>query len=271
MSKLSIRKKIVDQTPISYVDFVAGQCDLSKMIIKKTMTVGGAWHKPKGRRTLLRVRKAKTMLKPGDYIEFHYDDSINHEEEHPEMVELFKENGYAIWYKPSGVMTQGTQYGDKGSLFRHIEVKKSKLFLINRLDRNTAGLVCIAYDPKRARTLTNMWINRKVRKHYRAIVKGHTPSFGVIETPLEGKEAITSYSVITREGENSKVEVEIETGRLHQIRKHFESIGHPVMGDHKYGKGNKNKDGLKLVAYQLEFLFKDESKVFTLPDHLLPF
>ncbi|HLT22061.1 MAG TPA: hypothetical protein VKZ84_01395, partial [Bacteriovoracaceae bacterium] len=69
---------------------------------------------------------------------------------------------------------------------------------------------------------------------------------------------------------HSLVEVEIKTGRLHQIRKHFEMIGHPVLGDPKYGKGNKNKDGLKLQAYALEFRdpFDRQKKSFQAPSNL---
>jgi tRNA pseudouridine32 synthase/23S rRNA pseudouridine746 synthase len=63
------------------------------------------------------------------------------------------------------------------------------------------------------------------------------------------------------------VRVKIDTGRLHQIRRHLEFVGHPIMGDPKYGRGNKNKDGLKLVATQLTFEdpWTGKSETYSLP------
>ncbi|MFT6630589.1 MAG: tRNA pseudouridine32 synthase/23S rRNA pseudouridine746 synthase, partial [Bacteriovoracaceae bacterium] len=63
----------------------------------------------------------------------------------------------------------------------------------------------------------------------------------------------TNYKLFKSEEGTSFCEVEITTGRFHQIRRHFDSIDHPLIGDPRYGEGNKNKDGLKLVAHKCEF------------------
>ncbi|MCE5311738.1 MAG: hypothetical protein LLF86_01145 [Nitrospiraceae bacterium] len=79
---------------------------------------------------------------------------------------------------------------------------------------------------------------------------------GRIELPLDSKDAATEYEFISYDpaSNSSDLDVRIYTGRLHQIRRHFDMIGFPVIGDPKYGKGNKNKEGMRLVASCLEFI-----------------
>jgi tRNA pseudouridine32 synthase / 23S rRNA pseudouridine746 synthase len=93
------------------------------------------------------------------------------------------------------------------------------------------------------------------RKEYQAIVRGELKagSTDTIKLPLDDKEAVTHYSVVESKNNMSLLHIVIDTGRLHQIRRHLDAIGFPIMGDPKYGKGNKNKDGLKLVASTLTF------------------
>lgn len=86
---------------------------------------------------------------------------------------------------------------------------------------------------------------------------------------MEGKPAVTEYAVTgyNSAANISSVDVVIHTGRKHQIRRHFEAIGFPVIGDPRYGKDNKNKSGLKLVATSLEFHcpFTDKLQIFKSP------
>lgn len=76
---------------------------------------------------------------------------------------------------------------------------------------------------------------------------------GRIETELDGKKAVTEFEVIEAGDKQSRLRVNILTGRKHQIRRHFDAIGHPVMGDPRYGSGNKNKEGMQLKAVELRF------------------
>jgi tRNA pseudouridine32 synthase/23S rRNA pseudouridine746 synthase len=96
----------------------------------------------------------------------------------------------------------------------------------------------------------------KVYKTYQAIVKGEIERGHkqTVNEPLDGKVAITHFEAIANGNGCSLLLVKIETGRLHQIRRHLEFIGSPIMGDPKYGRGNKNKDGLKLLAKSLSFM-----------------
>ena len=86
---------------------------------------------------------------------------------------------------------------------------------------------------------------------------------------LGGKPAITEYKAVSYDppSNTTQVDVIIRTGRKHQIRRHFEMIGFPVMGDPRYGEGNKNTEGMKLTATVLEFEcpISGKYRVFTNP------
>jgi tRNA pseudouridine32 synthase/23S rRNA pseudouridine746 synthase len=108
-----------------------------------------------------------------------------------------------------------------------------------------------------------------VIKRYKARVRGNPAKSipgGVIDFDLDGKPATTEFTVEMYEpaSDISTVHIVMGSGRKHQIRRHFDIIGHPVMGDSRYGKGNKNSAGLQLVATGLEFScpFSKEKQVF---------
>ena len=91
---------------------------------------------------------------------------------------------------------------------------------------------------------------------------------GIIRIPLDGKPAIIEYKTISYEPSSNTtlVDVIIQTGRKHQIRRHFEMTGFPVMGDPRFGESNKNTEGMKLIATALEFEcpFSSKYRVFNL-------
>jgi tRNA pseudouridine32 synthase/23S rRNA pseudouridine746 synthase len=127
----------------------------------------------------------------------------------------------------------------------------------------------IAYHSKAAALLSDLFQKNQIQKEYQAIVRGELAA-GLKETikaSLDDKEAVTHFEVIESSKSESLLQVTIETGRLHQIRRHLDFIGYPIMGDPKYGKGNKNRDGLKLIASKLSFEdpWLDKLIVFTLP------
>jgi tRNA pseudouridine32 synthase/23S rRNA pseudouridine746 synthase len=167
---------------------------------------------------------------------------------------------WSAWVKPAGLLTQGTPFGDHASLLRLVEKALDRpAFPVHRLDREVEGLVLVAHDERAAAALSELFRTGKVVKRYRAEVLGDVASAlgreGVVETPLDGKDARTSWRVVACDAERgaTTLDVTIETGRQHQIRRHLESIGHPVMGDPRYGAGNKNRDGMRLAAVFLAF------------------
>ncbi|MDD4050989.1 MAG: RluA family pseudouridine synthase [candidate division Zixibacteria bacterium] len=123
--------------------------------------------------------------------------------------------------------------------------------IIHRLDKNTSGLLMVAKDEVTARKLREQLAAREVTKIYRAVVCGHMPEAeGTIDLPvgrslrdrtkmtvtkLHSREAITRYTVITSYRLLELVDVQLVTGRTHQIRVHFTHLNHPVFGDPEYG------------------------------------
>jgi len=219
---------------------------------------GAVWIQKKNMGKILRIRDVETEVLPQDKINFYFDKKILSYPEISNADCLYQTKNYSIWIKAAGVLAQGTQASDHTSLFRFIERQKGHdVFLIHRLDRETDGLMIVAHHSQAAGILGEMFQQNVVKKTYEAIVKGGGLEPGhveLIEKKLDGKAATTIIEVLDSNNDFGLLKVEIKTGRLHQIRRHLESIGHPVMGDPKYGKGNKNREGLQLLAKSLEFL-----------------
>lgn len=155
--------------------------------------------------------------------------------------------------------------------------------LVNRIDRNTGGIVIAAKNAESLRILNQKLKDRELEKYYLCVIHGSMKQkSGVLEGWLtkdekknkvtvserraEGAKQIrTKYSVLAENGGLSLVEVELLTGRTHQIRAHFASVGHPLLGDGKYGSNALNKPlGYKkqfLYSYKLKFAFTTDAGI----------
>ena len=159
--------------------------------------------------------------------------------------------------------------------------------IVHRLDKDTTGLIICAKDYETHLKLVEMFANREVKKKYLAICNGSfSKENGLIDKPIgrdekdrkkmsvkskSGKEALTEYNVLTSNLKYSLVDVTLHTGRTHQIRVHFSSLNHPIVGDETYGNKNEKikATGQMLHSYYLEFShpITDENLSFTvLPD-----
>jgi tRNA pseudouridine32 synthase/23S rRNA pseudouridine746 synthase len=237
--------------------FLTRHTGLSKARIKDAMNKGAVWLRRKGR-ARERLRRATATLKEGDTLELHYDPVLLSID--PPKAQCIMDRGsYSIWHKPAGLLTEGTDYGDHCSLLRQVEIAfapRRKAFPVHRLDREAGGLVLVAHTSEAARELSKLFRGREVRKRYRVEVLGKMDlPAGIIDLPLDHKPAVTRYSVLLDKPDEktSVLMVEMETGRLHQIRRHLAAIGHPVMGDPRYGRGNKDNHPMRLMAIELSF------------------
>ncbi len=236
-------------------DFIATETGLPKLRIKDAMAKGAVWlSRGRSRR---RLRKATETLKGDDRIELFYDAELLARKPTAPLC-LVDAGGYSVWFKPAGLVAQGNDYSDHLALTRIAEqtlTPPRPALLVHRIDRETAGLMLIAHKPGMAAALSALFSERKIEKRYRALVRGEVAASGRIDAALDGKPAITRFTRIGYDAglDRSLVEVAIDTGRTHQIRRHFEQLGHPLIGDPRYGQGNKNADGLQLFATLLKF------------------
>ncbi len=259
--KTSAFKTILDSNNRSTIcDLLALETGLSKGRIKTAMIQGAVWIRKKGGKRR-RIRRATFIPRIGDQLELHYDESLTTINP-PQARLIMDRRNYSVWYKPAGLLTCGTSYGDHCSLERQAEIAfscKRPVFPVHRIDREADGLVMLAHNRKAAATLSKMFRKNGIEKRYRIEVLGNLTSRrrpGVIDIPLDGKKAVTEYSPVEYRPDSNTtiVDVVLKTGRLHQIRKHFNDIGFPVMGDPRYGRRNKNSSGMKLTARALEFV-----------------
>jgi tRNA pseudouridine32 synthase/23S rRNA pseudouridine746 synthase len=131
----------------------------------------------------------------------------------------------------------------------------------------------LAHSKDAAAKLSHLFHGNRIIKTYLVEVLGNLGKNrrqGTIDLPLDGKPSVTEFEVksYSPDTNTSTVEVIIRTGRLHQIRRHFDMLGFPVIGDPKYGTGNKNAEGMKLSAASLRFRcpFLEREVSFSLPD-----
>ena len=190
---------------------------------------------------------------------------------------LYEDNHIIVAVKPYNVLSQSDITGDEDMvsiLKKYIKEKYNKpgnvyLGLVHRLDRPVGGIMIFARTSKAASRLTDMFKKHDFTKKYLAVVNGlfneKKGSFvdyltkckngnSIISNKLNGKYSILNYNVIAEEKSNnlSLVEIELLTGRHHQIRTQFASRNHCLYGDQRYGK-NDNKQ-IALWAYYIEFI-----------------
>jgi tRNA pseudouridine32 synthase/23S rRNA pseudouridine746 synthase len=267
--RITVRTVVGEGVRREACGLLAEAAGLSRLRVKDAMQKGAVWlmHRRGG---ATRLRRAKTALQPGAELSLYYDEELLARD--PPAAQCRHDLGrYSVWFKPGGLLTQGTRYGDHCSLLRQAEVylrPERKAILVHRLDREASGLVIIAHDRAAAGALSRLFAERRIIKRYRVELRGRLGPEGYcsrIDLPLDGRPTATGCRVVSYDptADTSVVDVEIKTGRKHQIRRHFAMAGVPVMGDPLYGKNNKNTDGLKLTAWSLEFTCPFSGRLMT--------
>lgn len=233
--------------------FLAARCeDVSRTKARKVIDLGGV-HLD-GRR----MRRCGDLVVAGQQAEVFLDGlPLEPFLLTPEHV-LFQDTDLIVIDKPAGVATQPTPARFKGTLYdalqKHLAASgrrgKPSIGMVQRLDRDTSGAIIFSVHPRAHKSLTGLFRDRRVRKTYLALVAGRiSDSAGVIRSRLArrrssnltvsvakgGKPAETRFQLREHLPGASLLEIEIPTGRSHQIRAHFAEQGHPLLGDIKYG------------------------------------
>ena len=194
---------------------------------------------------------------------------------------LFEDTWVVVFNKPGGLpMHRAAEVDDRnlvdlGTVLLRARHEEGKLRPVNRLDRGTSGAVILAKSPTAAGMFGRYVKEEGLAKLYLAVVSGELTGKGVIDEPLEGKEAVTRYQALCSGNGLTTVLLTPVTGRMHQIRQHLTLIGHPVTGDIRYrGKALPSRfPGFALHSFQTSFTHpatgRHETVCAPLPSQLL--
>ena len=228
-------------------------------------------------------------LKPGDFIEVRVDTlrhATMHPEEHPLDI-IFEDEFLLVLNKPPGMLVHPTVGVRSGTLLNalahHLNPVRPdheaesfpvlRAGLVHRLDKDTSGLIVVAKEKRTHRILASHFQKKLVEKRYLAVIDGTPPTgSGTIDLPIgrseeeriwrvdeTGKPAITNFTTLTSTGKSSLVELEPVTGRTNQLRIHLSAIGHPIVGDWKYGGSDYER--LCLHSSMLKFKHPADGRV----------
>lgn len=256
------------ESEVPAVDLLSELSGLSRSRIKDAMTKGAAWIESHGRPQ--RLRRARRSLKPGDKVALFYSERVLNAEA-PAPALIADHESFSAWIKPAGLMSSGSRYGDHCAIDRAVERELDRpTFLVHRLDRFAWGIMVLAHNRKAAASLAAQFEQRSVRKIYHAVVTGKFTEALDIDSPVDGKNAISHIRPIDQGETESLVEVNIETGRKHQIRRHLVEVGFPIVGDRQHGSTDAR--GLQLAAVELELSSPatGERLSFKLPSEWMP-
>ncbi|HEY5974271.1 MAG TPA: RluA family pseudouridine synthase [Geobacteraceae bacterium] len=178
----------------------------------------------------------------------------------PALDIIWEDERIVVINKPSGLpMHRTAEYGDTDLVtlaIRHYAAMGIELHLrpVNRLDRGTSGAVILAKSSTSAGMFGRFVKEEGLGKVYLALVRGGLPEEGMIDFPLDGKEAQTRFRCLAQGEQGALTAAFPVTGRTHQIRKHLSMLGHPILGDRRYG-GTALADypGFALHAFQVSF------------------
>jgi 23S rRNA pseudouridine1911/1915/1917 synthase len=202
------------------------------------------------------------------------------------IIAVDKPAGILIYYPPHFKQTEQTLMDQ---VFDRLDfkVKGERNGIVHRLDRETSGVILFAKNEKAETELKKLFKEHKIKKYYIALVSGKVePIEGRISIPLgrapkdrlkvvpkaSGKPSETLYRVLKYfpATNTSLLQIELKTGRMHQIRVHFAAIGHPVVGDSKYGNRRADLSRQFLHAKRLEFMNPFDDKKVVIESKLPP-
>ncbi len=221
--------------------------------------------------------KYNYMLNPGDIVSIN-SGIANEELKHPKLRILYEDDIIVVVEKKEGLLTMATvRESDEMTAYSILKSylrkgnPRAELYTVHRLDRETSGVLLFAKTKDAQFSMQSHWHEIVTKRCYVALVEGepqkaddtiiswlteNKKSYKIHSswTNNGGQQAITHYTILQSNGEYSLLSVELETGRKNQIRVQLAAIGHPVVGDKKYGSGTTPIKRLALHAQLLEFI-----------------
>jgi len=235
------------------------------------------------------VRRRTFKMTPGQVVHVAVPPTVLVDLE-PEAIPLsivYEDADVLVIDKPAGMVVHPAPGHPNGTLANAVVAHAPEISIagsnrpgiVHRLDKDTSGLIVIAKSDRARVSLVQQWNKRTVEKHYIALVSGVVePDDATIDVPVgrdpvarsrmaavaNGRDAVTRFDVRERLVDTTLLDVQIDTGRTHQIRVHLAFIGHPVVGDEMYNRfGGRTGGGRELVPRQ----FLHASRLaFSLPD-----
>ena len=198
---------------------------------------------------------------------------------------IHEQSNLVIINKPKGIVVHPSKGHSNNTVVNALmgmkiefesNMGETKPWLIHRLDKDTSGLLIVAKNKKEYEYLIELQKERKIKKYYLAVVSGiPDKKYATIDAPISrnkshrkkmsintsGRKSLTTYKVLKSNSKMSLIELELHTGRTHQIRVHMQAIGHPIIGDKLYGKKSTLIDRQLLHAYKLEFKDSKNKKI----------
>lgn len=268
-----MRKKFhltVSNNDTNIADYLTQYTQLSKQRIKQAMQKGAVWLE--NERGVRRVRRVNKKAQCQHIIHCYYDENIL--QQTPATPTLIKDEiEYSVWLKPSGMHSQGSKWSDHCTIHRWIEQHyrfeqqaQRNCFIIHCLDKATSGLMMIGHTKRKTAELAEQFQQRQIEKYYYAIVAGQLHKLEknedgkiIIDTLIDDKKAKTIINAIHYNSETNRslLDIKIETGRKHQIRKHLSQLGYPIIGDRLYSPHSDHCEDLQLTAYCIKILNTD--------------
>jgi len=262
MTEIVEKHITVTEEGLTAIDCLTEQLSFSRQQLKQIMQNGALWlesARESKYASIVRLRRARKILRPGDQLHLYYNSSIQ-SAVIPAAELIADEGGYSIWNKPSGMLCQGSKWGDHCTIYRWAEKNlrpERPAFIVHRLDRAARGLIILAHKKKTAAAFSALFEARKIDKVYSLTAEGIMDNIQLpcrISHQLDGKPAISDIlSIQNNLRENTcDIQIKIETGRKHQIRRQMADMGHPIVGDRLYGAKNIAQD-LVLISQSQSF------------------